>query len=70
MIAGKLTRPPLAGRHPITSEVKVLILAANPSPRLGDGSQGRPGALVEIGSRLGSGELDPNLRGRSAALSA
>ncbi len=49
MIAGKLPQPALLARHPITSGVKVLILAAKPGPRLGDGSERRPGSPVEIG---------------------
>ncbi len=51
MTTSKLRRPALLETHPAVGEVKVLILAANPGPRLGDGSENRPGALVEIGGR-------------------
>ncbi len=51
MTTSKLRRPALLETYPAVGEVKVLILAANPGPRLGDGSENRPGALVEIGGR-------------------
>ena len=51
MTTSKLTRLTLGKTPEDSSEVKVVILAADAGPRLGDGSDNRPGAMVEIGGR-------------------